>query len=190
MKLIFATNNKDKLREVREIFNEKYNILSLKDIGFFDDIAETEITIKGNSELKADYIFNKFNVNCFADDTGMEVEALNGEPGVYSARYAGEDCSYTDNVKKVLENLENKKNKNAKFITVITLIIDKKKYFFEGIVNGKIIDKPRGSKGFGYDPIFLPDGYNETYAEMDFKLKNKISHRGLAIQKLSEFLNN
>ena len=188
MELIFATNNQNKVGEVKRILKSQFEILSLSDIGFTGDIDETEPTIKGNSELKADFIFKKYNKNCFADDTGMEVESLNGAPGVHSARYAGDDCVYSENVEKILRELRGVKNRKAKFITVITLILDGKKYFFEAITFGKIINETRGSLGFGYDPIFLPDGYNQTYAEMTHELKNKISHRGIAIQKLTDFL--
>lgn len=187
MKLIFATNNNNKLQEIRHILNHKYELLSLKDIGFHDDIEETESTIKGNSELKADFIFNKYKINCFADDTGLEIEALNGEPGVYSARYAGDNHDSQANMQKVLSKLEGIENRNAKFITVITLIYDNKKYFFEGVVNGTITTEKTGEHGFGYDPIFLPNGYSKTFAELSSELKNTISHRALAVKKLTDF---
>ncbi|NPA68827.1 MAG: non-canonical purine NTP diphosphatase [Chlorobi bacterium] len=190
MELVFATNNKHKLEEVKKILNNKFKILSLNDINCFEEIPETQKTIKGNASQKAHYIYDKYKKNCFADDTGLEIEALNGEPGVYSARYAGENCSFEDNVKKVLQKLEGIKNRKARFKTVISLIINNKEYLFEGIINGTVIDKKRGKSGFGYDPIFLPDGFNKTFAEMLPEEKNKISHRALATQKLINFLEN
>lgn len=188
MELIFATNNKDKQSEIQFILGDKYKILSLKDIGFSGDIAETSDTIAGNSLQKTKYIFDRFNENCFGDDTGLEIEALNGEPGVYSARYAGENATYEDNMWKALHEMKGKENRNAKFITVITLFYNGKMYQFEGIVNGTIITAPKGTNGFGYDPIFQPIGYDKTYAEMNNKEKNSMSHRALALKKLSEFL--
>lgn len=188
MKLIFATNNKHKLEEISKALNNKFDLLSLSDIGFKEEIPETHETLEENSREKAEYIFNRFKTNVFADDTGLEIEALNGEPGVYSARYAGEHCSFTDNMDKVLEKLGNNTNRNAKFRTVITLILDNKEYQFEGIVEGEITKTKHGIEGFGYDPIFRPIGYKETFAEMSMELKNKISHRGLAVKKLIEFL--
>ncbi len=188
MKLVFATNNKHKLEEVRNILDEKFKILSLKDINCFEEIPETQNTIEGNASQKANYIYNKYKINCFADDTGLFIESLNGEPGVYSARYAGENCSFEDNVKKVLEKLQNISNRKAYFKTVISLIIDGKEYQFEGIVNGIITENEKGMSGFGYDPVFLPDGYTETFAELSSDEKNKISHRGIATRKLINFL--
>jgi len=189
MKLIFATNNKNKLREISQILDKKYEILSLEDIGFKDDIEETESTIKGNSELKADFIYEKYKINCFADDTGLEIDYLNGEPGVFSARYAGESHNDNANIAKVLKKLDGIKNRKAQFVTVITLIIDGKKYFLEGIAKGEIIEQKHGKNGFGYDPIFRPEGYLETFAEIPVSVKNKISHRGIATKKLIELLN-
>ena len=188
MKLIFATNNKHKLEEVREILGNRFKILSLKDINCFEEIPETQNTIKGNASQKAHYIYNKYKIDCFADDTGLEIDALNGAPGVYSARYAGENCSYEDNVQKVLKELKNETNRKARFKTVISLIINGKEYFFEGKIKGKITNNKRGTSGFGYDPVFLPEGYTETFAELSAVEKNKISHRGLATQKLIKFL--
>jgi len=188
MKLIFATNNKHKLEEVREILGNQFEILSLKEINCFEEIPETQSTIKGNASQKAHYIYNKYKIDCFADDTGLEIDALNGAPGVYSARYAGENCSYEDNVQKVLKELKNETNRNARFKTVISLIINGKEYFFEGKIKGKITNNKRGTSGFGYDPVFLPEGYSETFAELSADEKNKISHRGLATQKLIKFL--
>jgi XTP/dITP diphosphohydrolase len=188
MDLVFATNNKHKLEEIRHIIGDQYKIISLKELDCDDEIPETEETLEGNALLKARYIHSKFNCNCFADDTGLEIEALNGEPGVYSARYAGEHCSFEDNIVKVLQKMEEKTNRNALFRTVIALIIDNTEYLFEGSIRGTIIKDRRGISGFGYDPIFIPEGYSETFAEMGNELKNQISHRALATQKLTQFL--
>lgn len=190
MKLLFATNNKHKLEEVREILKNKFKILSLTDINCFDEIPETQKTIEGNASQKAHFIFDKYGINCFADDTGLEIHALNGAPGVYSARYAGENASYEDNVQKVLKELKEINNKKAQFKTVISLIISGTEYKFEGIIKGFITEKKRGAGGFGYDPIFLPKGYDKTFAELNSEEKNKISHRGIATQKLIKFLEN
>ncbi len=190
MKLIFATNNKHKLEEVKNILNNKFEILSLKNINCFGEIPETQDTIEGNASQKANFIYEKYKIDCFADDTGLEIEALNGEPGVYSARYAGENCTFEDNVRKVLSKMKNVKNRNARFKTVISLIIDGKEYLFEGTVNGKITENKKGISGFGYDPIFMPEGYNKTFAELTPEEKNKISHRGIATRKLIDFLKN
>jgi len=188
MKLVFATNNLHKLREVRELIGDKFEIASLEQLGCFDDIAETEPTIEGNASLKSFYIYNKYKVDCFADDTGLEVEALNGAPGVYSARYAGEHANYAENVIKLLKNMMGIENRKARFRTVVSLILDGKEFQFEGIVDGHLIEDGRGYSGFGYDPIFMPDGFDKTFAEMDAEEKNSISHRGRAIQKLAAFL--
>ncbi len=190
MKLIFATNNKHKLKEVRQILGNKFNILSLKDIDCNEEIPETQNTIKGNASQKSRFVYEKYKIDCFADDTGLEIDALNGAPGVYSARYAGENCSFEDNVQKVLKELENIENRKARFKTVISLIINKKEYFFEGIINGTITTQKKGYDGFGYDPIFLPDGCAGTFAELPPDEKNKISHRGIATRKLIAFLQN
>ena len=188
--LVFATNNNNKLREVRAILKDKVDILSLEDINCHADIPETAATIAGNAKLKAEYVNSCYNINCFADDTGLEIEALDGAPGVYSARYAGEDKDSEANMKKVLLELACKHNRKAQFKTVIALIYEDKEYLFEGIVKGKIIEEKRGNSGFGYDPVFVPDGYDLTFAEMCNELKNKISHRALAVRKLCDFLNN
>ncbi len=183
--LIFATGNKNKLNEIKHIIGDKYNIKSLKDINFMGEIPETQPTIEGNAMQKAEFIHNIANCNCFADDTGLEVEALNGQPGVHSARYSD---SEENNKFKLLENLKNHENRNARFRTVVALILDNQKYTFEGIINGKITKEPIGKKGFGYDSVFMPDGYNITFAQMSADEKNKISHRALAIKKLNNFL--
>ena len=187
-KLVFATNNNNKLREVKAILKDKIELLSLKDINCNVDIPETADTIPGNAKLKAEYVNVHYDMNCFADDTGLEVEALDGAPGVYSARYAGEDKSSEANMQKLLHELDGKENRKAQFKTVIALILDGKVYLFEGIIKGEIIKEKRGNTGFGYDPIFVPEGYNQTFAEMGDEIKNKISHRALAINKLCEFL--
>jgi XTP/dITP diphosphohydrolase len=188
--LVFATNNKHKLEEVGDILGERVDILSLNDIDCHDDIPETADTLEGNALIKARYIYNKYHKNCFADDTGLEVEVLGGEPGVYSARYAGGDGHDSEaNMTKLLKNLEGKDNRNAQFRTVVALIIDGEEHLFEGIVKGKIIEERRGGKGFGYDPIFIPEGYDKTFAELGEEVKNTISHRARAVNKLALFLN-
>jgi XTP/dITP diphosphohydrolase len=189
-KLVFATNNNNKLREVKAILKDKIELLSLKDINCNVDIPETADTIPGNAKLKAEYVNVHYDMNCFADDTGLEVEALDGAPGVYSARYAGEDKSSEANMQKLLHELDGKENRKAQFKTVIALILDGKEYLFEGIIKGEIIKEKRGDTGFGYDPIFVPEGYDQTFAEMGDEIKNKISHRAVAINKLCEFLEN
>lgn len=190
MKLVFATNNKHKLQEVREILGSGVEVLSLNDIGCNDDIPETADTLQGNALIKARYIYNKFNVNCFADDTGLEVEALNGAPGVYSARYAGENNDSEANMQKLLHNLTGKSNRNAQFRTVIALIINGKEILFDGIVKGVITDEKMGNSGFGYDPVFIPEGYSKSFAEMSSEEKNSISHRYRATIKLNDYLKN
>ncbi len=190
MKLVFATNNQNKLKEVQEMLMNSIEILSLKDIKCFDEIEETATTLEGNAKLKADYITKNFGYNCFADDTGLEVESLNGKPGVYSARFAGEPRNSENNMKKLLSELENKTNRNAQFRTSICLNIDTKQFIFEGTCKGEILTKKQGEKGFGYDPIFKPNKYDTSFAEMSSKEKNKISHRGIAIQELVKFLKN
>jgi len=165
-KIVFATNNKHKLEEIKSILKDKFEIISLKELGFEGDIPETGVTLKENASQKSHYIHDRYGVNCFADDTGLEVEALNGEPGVYSARYAGENCSYDDNVNKLLKELGDETNRKASFKTVISLIYDDKEYIFEGKVDGIITKEKHGDGGFGYDPVFLPDGYDQTFAEM------------------------
>jgi len=188
MELIFATHNQHKIEEAREIAASFIQIKNLKDIGCFEEIPETADTLSGNALQKAHYVQKRFHVNCFADDTGLEVEALDGRPGVYSARYAGEHCSYQDNVDKLLCEMKGKTNRKACFKTVIALILDGKEYLFEGRVDGQIIENQRGVSGFGYDPVFLPDGFDRTFAEMSEEEKNSISHRGRAIRQMMDFL--
>jgi XTP/dITP diphosphohydrolase len=189
MELVFATNNKHKLEEVRQIVGQKYELLSLLDIRCFEELPETQDTIEGNARQKAKYICDQYSVNCFADDTGLEIEALNGEPGVYSARYAGDECNFENNIDKVLQNLKGVFNRKALFKTVISLFLNGKVYSFTGIVHGTILQERRGTSGFGYDSVFLPDGYTKTYAEMSAEEKNRISHRGIATRGLCDFLN-
>ncbi|MDX8337938.1 non-canonical purine NTP diphosphatase [Draconibacterium sp. IB214405] len=188
MKLVFATNNKHKLEELQAILGDQFSLLSLKDIECFDEIPEEQPTLEGNASQKAFYIYDKFKIDCFADDTGLEIEALNGEPGVFSARYAGEDKNSEANMNKVLEKLAKINERKARFRTVISLVINGEEQQFEGIVNGEILKEKRGGSGFGYDPIFRPDGFNQSFAEMDLADKNKISHRGRAVQKLVDYL--
>ena len=188
MKLVFATNNLNKLAEVQEMLPNTIELLSLKDINCFDEIEETALTLDGNAKLKANYITQKFGYNCFADDTGLEVDSLEGKPGVYSARFAGEPSNSEKNIQKILSELENKTNRKAQFRTVICLNIDENQYLFEGTCKGEILTRKQGGKGFGYDPIFKPEGYSISFAEMSSEEKNKISHRGIAIQKLVQFL--
>ena len=186
--IVFATNNKNKLKEMREIMDGLYHVMSLEEIGCHEEIIEDADTIQGNAKIKADFITNRYHIDCFADDTGLEVEALNGAPGVYSARYAGEHCSYQDNVNKMLNALDGVENRKAVFRTVIALNLEGETYYFEGRCEGQITKEQRGSEGFGYDPIFQPDGFEETFAELGMDVKNSISHRGRATQKLIEFL--
>ncbi len=189
MKLVFATNNLHKLKEVQEMLSNSIEVLSLKDIGCFEDIEETEITLEGNAKLKVDYITKKYGFDCFADDTGLEVEALDGKPGVYSARYAGAHGNAEKNMEKLLFELQNKSSRKAKFRTIIALNLRNKQYLFEGICDGEILNEKTGGKGFGYDPIFKPSNASCSFAEMNSEEKNIISHRGIAIQKLVQFLN-
>ncbi len=189
MELVFATNNQHKLEEISQILNERIKIVSLKDIGCDEDIAETEETLAGNALLKARYVKEKYGKNCFADDTGLEIEALDGKPGVYSARYAGPGHNHQKNMDKVLAELDGQTNRKARFRTVIALILDEQEFLFEGIVNGMILTEKHGDKGFGYDPIFQPEGFETSFAEMDLNDKNEISHRGRATRKLAAFLN-
>jgi XTP/dITP diphosphohydrolase len=186
--LIFATSNQNKVLEIQKILPKKFNIKSLKDLNYFEDVPENETTIEGNAIFKAKYIYEKFNINVFADDTGLEVEALNGEPGVHSARYAGTTRNSEKNIKKLLKNLKNIKNRNARFKTVIALIINNKLHIFSGIVEGYILDSPKGNNGFGYDPIFCPNGFDKSFAELTLKEKNLISHRSFAMKKLIDFI--
>ena len=187
--LIFATNNQNKVQEVRAVLGKLFNIITLKEAGIDIDIPEPHDTLEANATEKSKAIFEVTKQNCFSEDTGLEVEALNGEPGVKSARYAGEDRSFDDNIEKVLSNLKNYENKTARFRTVISLMLDEKEYFFEGICPGKIIEERKGNNGFGYDPVFIPDGSDKTFAEMDMAEKNKFSHRKKAMEKLINFLN-
>jgi XTP/dITP diphosphohydrolase len=186
--LVFATNNNHKLEEVRDILGDNLQLLSLKDINCLEDIPETADTLEGNALLKAQYVKQHYGYDCFADDTGLEIPALNNAPGVYSARYAGEAKDSKANMCKVLQELESKADRSAQFRTVIALIIGEKEYLFEGIVKGILIREARGNAGFGYDPIFIPDGYSETFAELGTDIKNKISHRAEAVNKLKNFL--
>ncbi len=188
MKLVFATNNNHKLKEVKQLLPDSIEILSLKDIDCEDDIAETGSTISDNSFIKARYIYEKFGMNCFADDTGLEVDALGGRPGVYSARFAGPACRSEDNIKKLLTELKGIENRKANFRTAICLMIDGVATIFEGRVDGIITLDESGDKGFGYDPIFLPNGYDKTFAQMSDAEKNAISHRGVAVRKLVDYL--
>lgn len=187
-KIVFATNNKHKLDEIREITRGEMEVLSLSDIGCHDQIPETGTTLEQNALQKADYIKRHFGYDCFADDTGLEVDALGGAPGVFSARYAGEQCNSEDNMQKILAELSGINNRKARFRTVIALILNGDTRYFEGIINGAIIDEKRGAEGFGYDPIFVPEGYSKTFAELGDNEKNKISHRAVATHRLVDFL--
>lgn len=189
-KIVFATNNAHKLRELREIAGEKFEILSLADINCHDDIPETAYTLEGNALIKARYIKENYGYDCFADDTGLEIEALGGEPGVFSARYAGDDCNSEKNIDKVLEKLSGEENRAARFVTVIALILDGEIYTFEGEVKGEILTERHGEGGFGYDPVFKPLEADCSFAEMSAEEKNSISHRGRAVAKLFQFLLN
>jgi len=190
MKLVFATNNLNKLKEVQEILSDSIEVLSLKDIGCFEDVEETEATLEGNARLKADHITKNYGYHCFADDTGLEVDALDGKPGVYSARYGGEHGNSEKNMQKLLKELHGKANRKAQFRTAVALNLENKQYLFEGICEGEILEKKTGTGGFGYDPIFKPTEASASFAEMNSEEKNKISHRGIAIQKLVDFLLN
>lgn len=189
-KIIFATHNENKLFEVKKILPTNMELLSLNNINILEEIPEEKNTLEGNAEQKAEFVYQKLKKNVFADDTGLEVEALGMLPGVFSARYAGEEKKPDANRKKLLKALENETNRKAQFRTIICLIINNKKYFFEGKVEGEILKKEQGEKGFGYDPIFMPKGYNMSFAQMPIEVKNKISHRAKAVQKLISFLNN
>ena len=189
MKLVFATNNQHKLKEVQKMLPNSIQLLSLKDIHCFDEIEETATTLEGNARLKADHITEKYGYHCFADDTGLEINSLNGQPGVFSARYAGEHGDSEKNMQKVLNNLAGKVDRIAQFRTVIALNLNHKQYVFEGVCKGEITSEKSGKEGFGYDPIFKPKGYSLSFAEMSSEEKNKISHRGIAVQQLVQFLN-
>lgn len=188
MKLVFASNNKNKIAEIQQLVGDQFQIVSLEDIGCLVDIPETAETIEGNAILKANYVTENYGLPCFADDTGLEIEALNGEPGVYSARYAGEQKNATDNMNLVLQKLENQMNRKAQFKTVIALNLNKEQYLFEGVVKGEIISEKRGNQGFGYDPIFIPENETRTFAEMSMIEKASMSHRGRAVEKCIGFL--
>ena len=187
-KLVVATNNAHKLEEISAILGDRIELLSLKDIQCFDDIPETADTLEGNARQKARYIADKYGMDCFADDTGLEVEALNGAPGVFSARYAGDGHDSEANMQKLLKELEGKENRKAQFRTAICLIMNGEEHLFEGIVKGEIISGKKGSQGFGYDPIFVPEGYDLTFSELGNDIKNTISHRARAVERLCRFL--
>ena len=188
MQIVFATNNENKLREIRNILGTSFTLLSLSDLNINDDVPENEPDLEGNAMLKARHIHKMLNMNVFADDTGLEIEALDGLPGVNSARFAGEDKNSDSNIDKVLEMMGDTANRRARFRSVIALILDGREYFFDGIVNGRIITEKRGREGFGYDPVFVPEGSDRTFAEMPLNEKNKISHRARAFEKLRIFL--
>lgn len=188
MKICFATNNKNKVDEISALLPKEFEVLSLKVVGCHEELPEHQATLSGNSLEKAQYLYDHYHINCFADDTGLEVEALDGAPGVYSARYAGEQRSSNNNMQLLLEKLANEENRNAQFRTVITLIIDGNAQQFEGVAKGKIAKAKSGEKGFGYDPIFIPEGFSKSFAAMNGTEKNKISHRGKAIEKLIKYL--
>lgn len=188
MKIVISTNNKNKFQEIRGILPESIELVTLEDIGCTEDIAETEDTLEGNAALKTAHVLDNYGFDCFADDTGLEVDALDGAPGVYSARYAGENVTYDDNVNKMLKEMDGVEDRSAQFRTVVSLKIDGMEYFFEGICKGEITTDKQGEGGFGYDPIFKPEGYNITFSEMSSEEKSIISHRGIAVKKLVEFL--
>lgn len=188
MQLVFATNNQNKVNEIKSLLGEGVEIVSLKDIGCNEELPETQETLEGNALQKARYVADNYNVNCFADDTGLEVASLNGAPGVYSARYAGEQCAAEDNMTKILSELDGKQNREAKFRTIVALILNDEEHSFEGQVDGSITRSKSGSDGFGYDPIFQPNGFDITFSEMSMAEKNAISHRGKAVAKLVAFL--
>lgn len=189
--LCIASNNPHKIEEIKDIIDPTFNLVNLDQIGCKEELPETRSTIEGNSLQKAEYVFQHYHVACFADDSGLEVSALNGAPGVFSARYAGDHKNSDDNINLLLKNLGDKANRKARFRTVITLIgLDEEPAFFEGIVNGLIINSRRGTSGFGYDPIFVPEGYDRTYAEMSLQEKSSLSHRAIAVKKLEDYLKN
>jgi len=188
MKLVFATNNKHKVEEVKNLLSKDIELLTLNEIGCFEEIEETAETLEGNAKIKSDHVKIHYGFDCFADDTGLEVEALNGAPGVYSARYAGEEATFDDNVQKLLAAMRGVQNRKARFRTVISLYLDGKQLYFEGICDGYIEQNTSGTKGFGYDPIFRPEGFDQTFAEMDLNEKGRISHRGKAVEQLVTYL--
>ncbi|PIF01962.1 MAG: non-canonical purine NTP pyrophosphatase, RdgB/HAM1 family [Paludibacter sp.] len=186
--IIFATHNQHKLEEVQTILKKEYNVIGLNSLNFDEEIEETGTTLEKNAQLKAETIFNKFQINCFADDSGLEIEALNGEPGIFSARYAGEPADSQKNMQKVLDKMQNISNRKAKFRTVIAYKTKEKILFFEGSVEGQILTEKRGNGGFGYDPIFMPKGYDKSFAELSSEEKNRISHRAIAIKKFINYI--
>ena len=188
MKIVFATNNQNKILEIQSMLPKSIELMSLESIGCFEDIPETANTIEGNAIQKANYVLEKYGYDCFADDTGLQVQALNGEPGVYSARYAGEQKNANDNMNKLLFELESKSNRKAQFKTVICLNLNGEQLLFTGIASGEIFKEKIGNGGFGYDPIFIPDGFSESFAQLSLQTKNEISHRGKATKLLLEFL--
>lgn len=188
MEICFATNNSNKIKEVAHLLGNDFQLLGLKDIDCTEELREDQSTLEGNAEQKASYVFENYKIDCFADDTGLEVEALRGEPGVYSARYAGPQRSDENNMALLLERLASSSNRAARFRTVICAFINNQKYLFEGIVEGEIAKEHNGDRGFGYDPIFIPKGYSQTFAQMSLEEKNKISHRSIAVKKLVDFL--
>lgn len=188
-KLVFATNNRHKLEEVEDKLNGRVELLTLNDIGCHDEIEETGITFSDNASIKSHFIYDRYKLNCFGDDSGLMVDSLNGAPGVYSARYAGEHGNHEANINKLLTALEQFENRKARFVTIISLLWDGREHFFEGIVEGTIRHERTGANGFGYDPVFQPDGYDVTFAEMSLEQKNKLSHRAKAVEKLVAFLN-
>ncbi len=188
-KLVFATNNAHKLGEISSVVGDQFEILSLHQIGFYGEIPEDHHTLRENALQKARFIHEKYGLDCFADDTGLEIDALGGKPGVMSARYAGHECDPEANIRKVLDEMKGKIRRNARFRTMIALIINGEEHFFEGVVEGEILSEKRGADGFGYDPIFLPLCYTQTFAEMSLSMKNTISHRAKAVERLVEFLN-
>lgn len=189
MKLVIASNNSHKIEEIRAIIDSKISLLNLNEIGCYDDIEESGCTLEENAKLKSSYVFTNYGFNCFADDTGLEVNALNGEPGVHSARYSGDERSSEKNIDKLLANLALESDRSAQFRTVISLIINGIEYLFEGVVKGRISEERKGVKGFGYDSVFIPEGYDKSFAELDAQIKNSISHRSVAVNKLVNFLN-
>ncbi|MDX2442553.1 MAG: non-canonical purine NTP diphosphatase [Bacteroidales bacterium] len=189
MKLIFATQNKHKIEEIKPGLNPEVELIDLSDMGFKGEVPETSDTLEGNALEKANFVFNKYSMNTLSDDTGLEVESLNGEPGIFSARYAGDSKNSEENIEKLLDKLKGKSNRKARFRTVIALILNNKEYLFEGIAEGEIVENRSGNMGFGYDPVFQPLGYDKTFAEMTLQEKNEISHRARALKKLTDFLN-
>ncbi len=183
-KIVFATGNPNKIKEVNEVLPKSISIIGLKEINCPEELPETSPTLEGNALQKARYVYDNFGVDCFSEDTGLEVEALNGDPGVFTARYAGEECSAEKNIDLLLKNLKDKSKRKARFRTVIALILEGEEFLFEGIVNGSISEGRSGTGGFGYDPVFIPEGYDISFAEMASEIKNEISHRGRAVQKL------